>query len=677
MKTVDQLFRDFFSNKFQLEVSSLTPEKIIEIQSVIPLYVLIPACIDYFKEYLGKGVLTPISTVHRLSTCHLKDYLRRLYKDFDPTLSRMQFILSTELSQDKSTILELPAGHRLHHYVTLETALKNLCLINFLLRDIPGQKVQEDIPIQEHFLGEAGASFQFALTPQDIEKLSAIQYPRRVFRTNGPANSLIFLDDITHNNFDPEDPKTHRHKVRLGRHKDFTVQTIDLDVLPYAIPIDDEGNDKGIGIYQRMDKPHCPPEKKKFYSRPLSLSLYRPGFLEPKPYGTTYKGITAHPATGPILDPEDTHFTRHYIYNSSHSTVARPYEHMDLALAREYCDKTIGKTQFPCLDTLEEEATKGNRLTESLGRIRFNIESSAWGIFGVTETDILWGHFMATELRERVKKRELALGHPWDDRYEIPLIYLFSKETQNAYDEAREKNLTRIPKETIEEVIHKAKARLKAEKESRKGLRYEELIFLPFIDNPIDFLTLVSSETSNLPIPLTLIQQGWFDFSDTLFAKIPESEEMPKNCIEYLMGAKLKLELCPSLDLNFALLEASKQRNLAMVKTLLECGAAIEITNKFTNRPHRENPLQCAVQKGYLPIVKILCDTISDKSPPDLRESRHRWISYARKQEDAPLLEALGATEKEAEKETAEIGGAGSSSASSPPLLFLPLPPAN
>src|SRR5437868_1400525 len=108
-------------------------------------------------------------------------------------------------------------------------------------------------------------------------------------------------------------------------------------------------------------------------------------------------------------------------------TISRPYE-FDTYREALACYKKVTDPRHPHLFPTMEEfkqaiAKQSGNYNEVLARIRWNQETSAVGIFSDAFEASCIAQLYASQMLERLKVQYKELGKPWDENYEIPIIY--------------------------------------------------------------------------------------------------------------------------------------------------------------------------------------------------------------------------------------------------------------
>jgi hypothetical protein len=719
MKNIHELCFDFLHAEFagllptEIDPSELTPQAIEAIQKWMPSYVMIPKLISYFADKLGvlelpnpdyipmgmpssfrteakiaeeifdavgparpgseeeggggggsstgagAGVGAPpamdlrpespkdtSSEKIKLDVPILKSWLKQIYPNLEDTLKNMSHILSCRTKKDLIQTTPIPVASTVFHcYLDKEAAMASLALIKFLFSDT-------DSSLKKLSLSVATSSdekncFLISLTKEQNAKLQSLIATPRLYRTSQIGSAQNFLSDIAHHDHSP------RHELRIGDHREYTIRPIPSAPRAAASGGNIYATKDGLGVFARGDKePSYKKEFKYLYSKKCSLSL-RTQRLEHSPYPNLIQ-------SGPSIDPNDAHTSVHTIYDPHKATITRPYEKHSKEEAQAYLEAHASKTLFQDLPHLEQRAISGQKMTEVLGRIRWNMESSNWGIYHPFLAHKLWAIFLTSELKEKLKARELSLRHPWSDAYEVPIVlYLDNAMKQKLPQEYIFSDKSEYSKKMQISDIKKVEGLYKTEDSLKKIKAHtENIILLAFMPNPNEILELSMEET---PILLFLIEKGFFDFADSLLKKVTLGGS-PKNSEEYLQ--KLLAEGRPFQDksLNFALTQASQERKTSIVAKLIECGARVEAPV-----PPKMNALETAIKKGYLDIVRLLSTTIKDDSPPELQAQKQSFLEYSIKKQKHPMVHALYGIPP--------LGGSSgvTESQASPPLAFNPL----
>jgi hypothetical protein len=653
--------KKFFIDNFQIDPDIASPSE------VLPLYVVLPSFLKYFSTLIHKEEFPAVPTTEAdekwpidtevdffnldaldtlpcfaegffdtdlipltepnetLKLNNLVEALKSYYPDpgFTAVRQNMAFRFSTEIDLH-SVNFSAETLVFTFQYLDKSKAKYDLTLINFLCCDdsLIGPKI-EPIPTTR----STDAHYQFTLGQNAVEKILAIRTQHRLIRTNEPKGLEAGIQEWT------VKPSAPRLKNRLGDHRLMTVRPFDPSK---TSPAKSVGN---IGIFPYQEKPSIPENVKSLTSRKYSFTLSSKE-LKANPYNNALQN-------GPVIAPNDAHIIENFIYNpkaGTGGTLVRPYEHNSLEEASKYLTQTAHIFNFENLISLEAKAIKTQALTEVGARVRLNMESTTWGImFPMSHSQRLWGLHSARMATKHLKARELALGHPWSDAYEMPIILLYDRWMRNAppatsddceyfldrkcYSKAEQQADIQNAKKIVKQKIEKGPLTFKTSE-------IASLIYLDYLDDPNEIFTVQSEKGSILLYDL--LQEGYFEFIHHLLNKT-NSPTFPSTLPELIK----KIKTLPIGDVpgsfSLALDEAAKQYKPELVSVFLEVGTFITQRSKACTI----NALDWACRKNYFDIVKMLSASITESSPRIHQVQKNLLIDTAKKLSNKPLENAL------------------------------------
>jgi len=185
------------------------------------------------------------------------------------------------------------------------------------------------------------------------------------------------------------------------------------------------------GAYERSQRPSPYPhltseqiaEEKKTRSNFQSTSLVTP---------TAHTPVFGHNREKRADKQVGYAFSRHNpminrVFKYDNGTVNRPYEFDTYEDAINYLAKKTDPVQpilFSSLEELEKHiAGKDETYTEVLAHLKWEMESSAVCIYSDTFEARCIAQFRAKKLQARLKKWYQELGQPWDETYEVPILF--------------------------------------------------------------------------------------------------------------------------------------------------------------------------------------------------------------------------------------------------------------
>lgn len=345
---------------------------------------------------------------------------------------------------------------------------------------------------------------------------------------------------------------------------------------------------------------------------------------------------------GYIFDPDDAMLNRIFLYDGG--TVNRPYEHDTEIQAKLYLKKITDPKNKILHDSLADLAKtmvrNADKYNEVLARLRWNLKSSAIGIFSDSFEANCVAQLYADQLTVRLKAQYQELGMEWDDAYTVPIIY---------YIPGNDKSWTPYTKQQQRADIKVANDIFADYQKLKQALEDGNPEFLLLVDS-VDEIPLLTVNENNIDMPLLhyFLYRGDFQMLTGLYhkAKLKHADLTLK---DYVRAKGLQLVPCPgsvlrmaaeqghhelvelllenqTVDINeceaksenTALLLAASRGNLASVRSLL---ADKRINIKAVDRMGN-NALMLAAQNGHCDVVNEL---LNDKRI-NLLDQNHRVV---------------------------------------------------
>ncbi len=199
------------------------------------------------------------------------------------------------------------------------------------------------------------------------------------------------------------------------------------------------------------------------------------------------------------------------VLGSDAGTFLRPYDFETREQAEAYHEEMIReKKLFTDIEALKSALKGSTRYNEVLARLHWDLNSSAVGIFSEKLSACGTAILYAQIIRKYAKARAMEKGEPWDDRYQVPLVYYLPGKAKNyrAYTaEAQAADQARV------DAILKNPAELQAT--LAKGKFY----FL-MLASPENAHKILDIQFKDQPIIIYLIRQGLFPLANGLLERI-------------------------------------------------------------------------------------------------------------------------------------------------------------
>lgn len=276
------------------------------------------------------------------------------------------------------------------------------------------------------------------------------------------------------------------------------------------------------GVYERSEKPSPyimltpeeTAEKKKERSTFQATSLVTPKAQIPV-FG--HRRHRTNKLVGYLFDPNDVMINRMFIYDGG--TVERPYEFDTYEEALAYYEKTTNPDHPILFSSMEEFkkaiASQKNKYNEVLARVRWQMSSSAIGIFSDTFEARCIAQLYARQLRDRLKLQHQELGKSWDDSYQVPIIYYIPGSDKNWEPYTESEQLA--DRQYAERIFQDEKLRAQA----CVNNNYE---FLLLLNNPDEILNLKLQGSSNA-ILIDLLCKGKLQLVESLLYRTSLNEQ--------------------------------------------------------------------------------------------------------------------------------------------------------
>lgn len=386
-----------------------------------------------------------------------------------------------------------------------------------------------------------------------------------------------------------------RERLRYGTHKQYTVLA--------------------SGVYPYHEKPSAYGEVKNLAKKKAKRSQHQStSFISARAQGPVFghDKERRNKLVAFIVDAKDALINRAMLYDGG--TIGRPYEANTLEEAENYFMTKFGSILFENLEKLEVAMSfDPKRHNEVLARIRWHMKSAKIAICSDTFEARAVAYYYAHVLRQRLIARHQELGLPWDDNYEVPVIYYLPKHIKHwqVYTKEQQESDKARAYKIIADVC------LQVKEFSQKN--HESLLL---IDKP----TLIEFLTNNLYILEEWLYDGARHFIEAIIS-LTEGQELivqalgnctPKIPLHTLATAN-GLELAQlilnsgkadidarNMNSETALFLAAKHGHIDFVRLLIIAKA------KINHLVLGLTPLFIAAQNNYLDIVQLLLEEGAD-----------------------------------------------------------------
>lgn len=482
----DQINHDYQDAKglslddlMQLFFSELQKEKIFD-KNINQKF--LAKLIHFFQNKLGEWVLDRSQQLVQLNWAIIRQYLINTL-GYDKEDLAPDFLLAVQVNP--SLKAKGRANKTYFCFADKREAERQLAIVKFLIgKECPEfdsySKLEEDFRFP-------GTPYKFWLNQQQVEVLEKIRFPDRLvksLRFDKKYFFPMFLRGITHTAGKDKEP---REELRTGPHKTFTV---------YA-----------SGIFPRDNKP-SPYPKEKMHLKPwLSRHQSTTLIIKDAKVPVFGWGRANESLAGCMLDPDDSLWNRAMKYDGG--TVDRPYEADTAEQAVKYLqDKRdfYFSTYEQFRDAVKRDHDKHN---EVLARIRWNKKSSAVAIFKNNDESRWLAIFYAQKIKERLRVQARELKQPFDDEYEVPIVY---------YIPGHERNMTAYTKTEQQADIIKAKAIISDHSVLKDKLTDNKFEWLLFVKDPLKLLVRFREEGPReyMLIVGELLENGLFHIIENL-----------------------------------------------------------------------------------------------------------------------------------------------------------------
>ena len=352
--------------------------------------------------------------------------------------------------------------------------------------------------------------------------------------------------------------------LRIGPHKAWTVN--------------------GLGVFDRRDKAKSPYPKEEQYKRPWfsahqSLSLILKGAEAPVFGFNTGRASTL---AGVMMAPESALINRRFLYDTG--TCHRPYEARTKKEAEAYRSQAMGTSLFA--DDASFEAAirakeNAGRYNEVLAGVRWEMETSAVGIFSDTDESRYVAQIYAMKIRRALQSKAGMLPEAWNGAYQVPVYYYLPGQAKNAQEH------------TLADMVadrQKANRILKDVKTREVAFDEGRFACLLLAGLPQEALSIV---WKGRPIVLGLIGLGLFHIAEGLVANAGHASIADYLAANGLVG--LALETCTASDYDTAPFVRSDQR--ALLECLTKATGQSDINGRL---------LLMAAQMGHADVVPQL-----------------------------------------------------------------------
>jgi len=384
-----------------------------------------------------------------------------------------------------------------------------------------------------------------------------------------------FIEGVTKSPVSRLKPKKYS---RLGPHKQFSANA--------------------AGPYERSKRLHSPyaplspeeiAEKKKILSAFQSTSLVTPEAQIPV-FG--HNRDRADKLVGYLFDPNDALINRMFIYDGG--TALRPYEFDTYQEALAYFNKKTNPDHpflFASMEEFEKAiANHKDKYNEVLARIKWNVNSSAVGIYSDTFEARCIAQFYATQMRDRLKMQYQELNIPWDESYVVPIIYYIPGSVKNWLPYTQKEQLA--DREEANRIFRDAELQKKA---FARG-NYE---FMLLLDHPLDVFKFTYKKGDKERLYMQyLLENGELHLIESLIYKIKVEEDIILKYFDHTANYQKYRDkhgnTCFHLSAEFNFLTSLKIM-------LASKSANVNVVNAAG-----QTPLMLAAYKNNLEIMKLL-----------------------------------------------------------------------
>lgn len=292
-----------------------------------------------------------------------------------------------------------------------------------------------------------------------------------------------------------------KEAMREGKHEAYTV---------YASGVYDRNNKPApyLNFIDPDDPDHIEEEKKKRSKfQPTSLVTSRistPVFI--------HHMTRESKQVGYIFNRDDAMINR--IFRYDRGTRFRPYEFETYEAALAYYSKAIDPVNPLLFNTLEELEQycedHADKYNEVLACLRFDINTSAVGIYSDTFEARCIAQSYAAQMKARLKQQYAELGQPWDDNYEVPMIYYIPGSEKNwmPYTQAEQLADRNVANQIFNDEVRR-----------ERKLNCGDVEFLLLIDNPE---VIFQTKTRFAPLIDRLLLNSEFHVVESLLSRVDE-----------------------------------------------------------------------------------------------------------------------------------------------------------
>ncbi len=487
------------------------------------------------------------------------------------------FLMAAEIYPEKKAFSR---GFHLYCYPSKEEAQSQLALLKELIGAEHPELMEKAGIVENQSYKET--PYRFLLSPEQEKSLNKIRTHSRLVKSIR-WDFLCFIEDFILGITPLKNKPRHRQNLRPGPHKKYVA-----------------GPD-GVGLY--ADRPSPYPEeqlhKKEKRSQHQSTSLVTRKAQVPV-FG--HNKNRWNKLAGFIGDADDALLRLLSIYDGG--TVNRPYEANTFAEAQAYYERVINPADpilFSDRKTFEKALKiQTEKHNEVLARIRWNVTSSSIGIFNDSFEARCVARYYAERTYAAVKTQYEAAGKPWDENYQIPIIY---------YLPGNDKNWTSYSEKSRRADTEKAQSIYSDSGKRREAIAQGNGEFLLLLNNPQAVWQSLLDDASH-PL-LTMMIQGHFQLVEALYQRAGHKVPLENALKPYTENLRQQQEILAEFlskneQENTVLYQAAVSNRLGILKFILDLDKDKILLNE-TDKDSK-TPLYIAAQQGHLDVVLALLE---------------------------------------------------------------------